>query len=132
MGVDRFEDFHAWQAARKMGQEFDRIVAETRTFRNRRLLNQMEDCCDSAMANFVEGFDAGSDPEFVRFLKIAFRSTTEFQSHLYRALDQRQIDKAAFTELYELARQTKALIGGLMRYLNSCIRQSKREKRRHI
>ena len=55
---------------------------------------------------------------------------TEFQSHLYRAQDQRQIDKAAFTELYDLATQAKALNGGLMRYLNSCIRQSKRQTRR--
>lgn len=112
-----------------MGQEFDRIVAESRTFKNRRLLNQMEDCTDSAMSNFVEGFDSGSDPEFLRFLRIAFRSVSEFQSHLYRAQDQRQIDKAAFTELYDLATQAKALIGGLLRYLKSCIRQSKRQDR---
>jgi four helix bundle protein len=130
MGISRFEDFEAWKASRKLGQTLDRVVAESRTFTNRRLLNQMEDCADSAMSNFVEGFDARSDPEFVRFLKIAFRSVSEFQSHLYRAQDQRQIDKAAFTELYDLATQAKALIGGLMRNLKSCIRQSKRQDRR--
>lgn len=113
-----------------MGQALDRVVAESRTFKNRRLLNQMEDCADSAMSNFVEGFDSGADPEFLRFLRIAFRSVSEFQSHLYRAQNQRQIDKAAFTELYDLATQAKALIGGLMRYLKSCIRQSKRQYRR--
>ena len=105
------------------------MVAESRTFKNRRLLNQMEDCADLAMSNVAEGFDARSDPEFVRFLKIAFRSVTEFQSHLYRAEDQRQIDHEVYTELYDIATQTKALIGGLMRYLNSCIRQAKRRKR---
>jgi len=130
MGVSRFEDLDAWRASRKLGQTLDRVVAESRTFKNRRLLNQMEDCADSAMANISEGFDSRADPEFVRFLKIAFRSVTEFQSHLYRAQDQRQIDQAVFAELYDLATQAKALIGGLMRYLNSCIRQSKRQKRR--
>lgn len=130
MGVSRIEDLDAWNASRELGQAFDRLVAENRTFKNGRLFGQMDDCIDSAMANIGEGFDSRSDPEFVRFLKIAFRSVTEFQSHLYRAKDKGLIDKAAFTELYDLATKSKALIGGLMRYLNSCIRQVKREKRR--
>jgi len=128
MGIARFEDIEAWKASRNLSQAFDRAVADTRAFNNRRLLNQMEDCADSAMANIVEGFDSRADPEFLRFLKIAYRSVTEFQSHLYTALDKRQIDKAAFTELYALAMKAKALIGGFMRYLKSCIRQTKRKK----
>lgn len=128
MGITCFEDIDAWKMARTMSQTLDRIAGQPKTFRNRRLLAQMEDCADSAMSNIVEGFDSRSDPEFLRFLKIAFRSVTEFQSHLYTALDKRQLDRPAFTELYDLARQTKALIGGFMRYLKECIRRSQRVK----
>jgi four helix bundle protein len=39
------------------------------------------------MANIAEGFDAGSDAEFIRFLGYARRSASEVQSHLYIALD---------------------------------------------
>jgi hypothetical protein len=41
----------------------------------------------SVMANIAEGFDAGSDAEFIRFLGYARRSASEVQSHLYIALD---------------------------------------------
>ena len=36
----------------------------------------------SIMANSAEGFDGGSNREFVKFLNYALRSTTEVQSHL--------------------------------------------------
>ena len=77
----------------------------------------MRSCMDSAMSNIVEGFDSGSDREFHRFLRIAYRSVSEFQSHLYTALDERHVDQAAFDCLYGMARETKSLIGGFMRYL---------------
>ncbi|MBI4866881.1 MAG: four helix bundle protein [Candidatus Wallbacteria bacterium] len=41
------------------------------------------------MANIAQRFDAGSDSELQRFLRMAQRSTTEVQSHLFVALDQR-------------------------------------------
>ena len=40
------------------------------------------------MANIAEGFDAGSDAEFIRFLGYSRRSASEVQPHLYIALDQ--------------------------------------------
>jgi len=69
------------------------------------------------MANIAEGFDAGTDPEFIRFLRIACRSMSELQSHLYVALDERYIDPPTFDALYAQARETKAIMGGFMRYL---------------
>jgi len=35
------------------------------------------------MRNIAEGFDSGTNPEFIRFLKIARRSASEVQSELY-------------------------------------------------
>ncbi|MBI5034255.1 MAG: four helix bundle protein [Chloroflexi bacterium] len=43
------------------------------------------------MHNIAEGFDSGSDPEFIRFLKMAHRSASETQSELYLALDRKYI-----------------------------------------
>ncbi len=45
------------------------------------------------MHNIAEGFDSGSDPEFVRFLKMARRSASEIQSELYLALDRKYISE---------------------------------------
>ena len=71
------------------------------------------------MANIAEGFDGGSNREFVRYLGYALRSTTEVQSHLYVASDQGHIDQQGFKSLYDLSVEVKNLISGFLRYLRS-------------
>ena len=53
-------------------------------------------------------------------LVYAQRSCTEVQSQLYRAMDREHVSQEIFNTLYELASETKAKIGGLIRYLKSC------------
>jgi len=65
----------------------------------------------------AEGFDAGTDPEFVRFLKMARRSASEVQSELYLALDCGYITSGELKKTYDLALDVKKLINGLMTYL---------------
>ena len=125
MKITRFEDIKAWQAARTLEQEFDRVASHSKGFKNRTLAKQMADCADSGMANIVEGFDSGSDREFLRFLQIAFRSLSEFQSHLYVALDQVCVDPQSFDRLYKLARDAKGLNGGFQRYLKKCLKEGR-------
>ena len=129
--IRRFEDILAWQAARDLKAAYSKVVLECRTFTKRHLIDQMERAADSAMSNIVEGFDSGSDPAFIRFLKIARRSATEFQSHLYAARDSKQILQDEFDGLYELAARTRNLIGGFIGYLEGCVRAKlHRDKRR--
>jgi four helix bundle protein len=71
------------------------------------------------MANIAEGFNAGSDMEFARFLRISRKSATEVQSHLYFALDQGQLTQSDFDRLYGSAEDVKKLIGGFVRYLTT-------------
>ena len=71
------------------------------------------------MANIAEGFDGGSDREFIKFLGYAIRSASELQSHLYVALDRAYIDRTQFDILYELAIKVKNLTAGFVRYLRS-------------
>ena len=73
----------------------------------------------SVMSNIAEGFDGGSDAEFCRFLNMAKRPATEVQSHLYAALDDVYISQAQFTEIYDLAAETKRVVGGFIRYLRN-------------
>ncbi len=64
-----------------------------------------------------EGFDAGSDAEFCRFLRYAQRSCTEVQSELYVALDQKYVSKTEFDQLYAMAERAKSATGGFIKYL---------------
>jgi four helix bundle protein len=75
------------------------------------------------MANIAEGFNSGSDVEFVRFLRISRKSATEVQSHLYSALDSRAIDQDKFEQLYGTSEDLKKLIGGFVRYLSTSNRR---------
>ena len=69
------------------------------------------------MHNIAEGFDSGTDPEFIRFLKIARRSASEVQSELYLALDRKYIDPNGLKTAYDLAAEAKRLIKGMIAYL---------------
>jgi four helix bundle protein len=69
------------------------------------------------MHNIAEGFDAGSNPEFIRFLKMARRSASEVQSQLYLALDRKFINEDELKTAYILATEAKRLINGMIAYL---------------
>jgi four helix bundle protein len=83
------------------------------------LSNQIRDAAGSVMHNIAEGFEAGYDPEFARFLKMARRSTAEVQSELYLALDVDYISSEELKKGYDLAVEVKKLTNGLLKYLRN-------------
>jgi four helix bundle protein len=68
------------------------------------------------MHNIAEGFDAGSNPEFIRFMKMARRSASEVQSQLYLGLDRKYIIAEELKSAYDLATEAKRLINGMIAY----------------
>jgi four helix bundle protein len=117
MKIDRFEDVQSWQTARMLTQMVYGISDEGAFRRDFRLRDQIRGAAGSVMHNIAEGFDAGSDAEFVRFLRYARRSATEVPSQLYIALDQRYISPDDFRAIYDQATQVKKLINGFIGYL---------------
>jgi four helix bundle protein len=117
MKITRFEDIEAWKSARKlMNLVYD--ATRSSTFDDDRdLKRQLRRAATSSMGNIAEGFDAGSDTEFQRFLRMAQRSATEVQSHLYAAIDRAYLDQVAFDTIYAQAQETRRVIGGFIRYL---------------
>lgn len=69
------------------------------------------------MSNIAEGFDAGYDGEFIRFLGFSFRSAAEVQSQLYTALDQKYLSQPEFDLAYAQASDIRKQIRGLVSYL---------------
>ena len=69
------------------------------------------------MHNIAEGFDGGSNKEFIKFLRYSQRSCSEVQSELYIALNQNYISSVQFQQLYDLALQVHSKIGGFIAYL---------------
>ena len=69
------------------------------------------------MHNIAEGFDSGSNPEFIRFMKMARRSASEVQSQLYLAIDRKYIATEELKKTYDIATEAKRLINGMIAYL---------------
>jgi len=123
--ITRFEDVQGWQEARVLAQMVYAVSSKGQFARDLRLRRQIEDAAASVMANIAEGFDAGSDAEFVRFLGYARRSASEVQSHLYIALDRNYVTEEEFAGIYEKAVEVKKLINGFVGYLRRSLRGDK-------
>ena len=115
--IERFEDLQSWQKARQLANQIHELCEHTSFAKDFRLRSQIEDAAGSVMHNIAEGFDAGFNLEFIRFLKMSRRSASEVQSELYLALDRKYINEKELQFAYGLATETKRLINGMIAYL---------------
>jgi four helix bundle protein len=115
----RFEDIHAWQAARELCKLVYHLTRDQKFSRDLELLRQIRDAATSVMGNIAEGFDSHTNSEFIRFLYYALRSASEVQSHCYVALDQGYVSESEFAEVYEQASRTKSMIFRFIDYLRT-------------
>jgi four helix bundle protein len=115
--IDQFEDLNSWKKARELANRVYDLTVNGTFSRDHELKNQIRRAAGSTMHNIAEGFDAGTDAEFIRFLKIARRSASEVQSQLYLALDRNYINQEEKHQAYELATEVKKIINGLISYL---------------
>ncbi|MBE7496282.1 MAG: four helix bundle protein [Verrucomicrobiaceae bacterium] len=118
MKIERFEDIEAWQIAREVCGAVYALVASSGLGKDFSLKDQMIRSSGSIMDNIAEGFDGGTNREFIRFLQYAKRSCSELQSQLYRCLDQRYCTTDQFDALYAQANLTRNKIGAFINYLS--------------
>lgn len=115
--IERFEDLQSWQKARILANTIYDLTENPRFNKDFHLRNQIQDAAGSIMHNIAEGFNAGTNPEFIRFLKISRRSASEVQSELYLALDRKYFNQEELHIAYNLATESKRLINGMIAYL---------------
>jgi four helix bundle protein len=115
--IERFEDLQSWQKARQLTNLIYDLTQHPKFSKDFRLVGQIQDAAGSVMHNIAEGFDSGTNPEFIRFLKISRRSASEVQSELYLALDRSYVTQDELITAYNLATETKRLINGMVGYL---------------
>jgi four helix bundle protein len=117
MKIERFEELESWKKARELANLIYDLTEHERYKKDFRLCGQVRDASGSIMHNIAEGFDAGSDAEFIRFLKISRRSASEVQSQLYLALDRKYVTANQLQMAYDKAVEVKKLNNGLIAYL---------------
>lgn len=118
MKIERFEDIEGWKEARILVNMIFKVIKESKLLqRDFRFKDQLTSSAISIMANIAEGFSRRSNKEFIQFLFIAKGSTSEFQSHLYVALDQDIISKDKFSEIYQQSDKVARFISSFITYL---------------
>ena len=75
--ITRFEDLQSWQKARQLTNAIYDLTGNVNFSKDFRLRDQIQSAAGSTMHNIAEGFDAGSDLEFIRFVKMVRRSASE-------------------------------------------------------
>lgn len=118
-GIKKFEDLECWQQARELVRMIYQLTKAGGISKEFSLRDQIRRAAVSTMANIAEGFGAFSNPEFVRFLKMASRSCLEVQSHLYVVKDNDFVDEDHFSKVYNQAQRCANVIRGFMRHLRN-------------
>jgi len=126
MKIKKFEDIKAWVEARELTKRIYDITREANFAKDFGLIDQIRRASVSIMANISEGFDSQSNDEFIRFLIYSRRSSSEVQSHLYVALDQKYISQEIFNEIYDKSIYTSKLLNAFITYLRSSGKQLKK------
>src|SRR6267378_8203916 len=101
--IERFEDFIAWQKARKLTVEIYKVTNQGRFASDFGLREQSRRASVSIMSNLAEGFERGGAAEFHRFITIAKGSGAELRAQLYVALDVGYLTEGIFASLMSLA-----------------------------
>ena len=116
--VKRFEDLTVWQSARELVTLVYKKSGKSQFSKDFALRDQIRRAAISVMSNVAEGFDAGYDGEFIRFLGFSFRSAAEVQSQLYAALDLGYIDNNEVEVVYGKGVDVRKQIRSLVAYLS--------------
>ncbi len=119
-----FEEIIAWQKARKLNSDIYLLTNQNTLFsKDFGLRDQIRRASVSITSNIAEGFERQTKKEFIRFLYIAKASAAEVRSQLYIAFDINYLTKDNFDDLMIKVNEVSKLIGGLLKYLKSIIKQ---------
>jgi four helix bundle protein len=120
MKIERFEDIETWKEARDLVTVVYKIFSGIKDYGFR---DQLQRASVSIMSNIAEGFDRGTNKEFIQFLVIARGSVSEVRSLLYTALDIGYVEQSDFNDLRERCQKISNLLNGFIRYLKNSDRK---------
>jgi four helix bundle protein len=117
MAIENFEDLNVWKRARELVNLIYRITRSKKFSEDKGLVDQIRRASVSILSNISEGFERGSNVEFIQFLYIAKASCGEVRCQLLIASDQGYINQKELNETKELTLKVSGMIGNLINYL---------------
>jgi four helix bundle protein len=112
-----FEELPVWQKARGLVKYVYDLTKKEPFCKDFSLVDQIRRASTSVMFNTAEGFERGSNTEFIQFLYIAKGSAGETRAQFYVALDQNYITNEEFKKGCSLCKDVSGQLSGLIDYL---------------
>ena len=121
MRIEKFEEIDSWKEARLLVNDVYKLLAGCRDFGFK---DQIQRAAISVMSNIAEGFDRGSNKEFVQFLVVSRGSVSEVKSLAYAGLDIGYFDDTAFQRIIARCVKLINIINGFIRFLKASQRKA--------
>jgi len=113
----RFEELIVYQRTRGLVKEIYALTRRPAFAKDWGLVDQIRRAAVSIMSNIAEGFERGSNVEFVQFLYIAKGSCGEVRAQLTVALDQGYVAAAECERLSDTCRVISGMLSSFINYL---------------
>jgi four helix bundle protein len=117
--ITSFEQIEAWKGSRELVNKVYEITRPQPFSNDWGLKDQIQRAAVSIMANIAEGYERGSNKEFIQFLFIARGSAGEVRSLLYVAYDQKYILEPVLNDMLSSLTSISKQIRGFISYLQS-------------
>ncbi len=120
MKICNFEDIESWQQGRELVKIIYDIFRDNKDFA---FTNQINRASLSIITNIAEGFDRGTNKEFIQYLIFARGSVSEVKSLIYIAYDLKYINENDFKGILERCNTISKMINGFIKYLKQSNRK---------
>lgn len=117
MKAQEFEELNVYQRARELTNRVYEVTRNGAFARDFGLVDQIRRASVSIMSNIAEGFERGTNAEFVQFLYIAKGSSGEIRAQISVAFDQKYISKDVYDDLTDRCRRISGMLSNLINYL---------------
>jgi four helix bundle protein len=115
--VRNFEDFNVYRQARSLTNEIFRLTRVGSFAKDFGLVDQIRRAAVSILSNIAEGYERGSNTEFIQFLYIAKGSCGEVRAQLSIAHDQGYVPDADHQRLANHCRLTSSMLSNFIDHL---------------
>ena len=115
--VLRFEDLQVWLEAKSLVKSMYLLTKEGAAARDFGFRDQLRRASVSVMSNIAEGFERGTNKEFVQYLFIAKGSAGEVRSLLWVALEVGYLPASDFKILSESSLSLSRRLSTFIKYL---------------
>lgn len=119
MNTQKFKKLTVWQRSIQYVSFIYKITADFPKEEKFGLIDQIRRAAISISLNIAEGSGSGSDPEFIRFLRMAQRSAYEVIAALEISINLKLTDKKLLEEAIGEVDELSAMISGLIKSLKA-------------